>query len=85
MVIEILSPSTASRDTMVKFSKYLQAGVREYWIVDPESKMVRVCLLIDGKYDIKDHFTEGAIPVNVLDGCTINMRGVFADIPTSSV
>ena len=35
LAVEILSPSTASRDQVHKLNLYAQAGVAEYWIVDP--------------------------------------------------
>jgi Uma2 family endonuclease len=35
MVVEALSPRTASRDTGPKFAEYEQHGVEEYWILDP--------------------------------------------------
>ena len=38
MVVEILSPSTQSRDMLWKNQKYQFAGVREYWIVNPDEK-----------------------------------------------
>lgn len=41
-VIEIVSPGSISRDYMVKLFKYRAAGVREYWIVDPDKRMVMV-------------------------------------------
>lgn len=41
-VVEIVSPSTSSRDYMVKLFKYKNTGVREYWIVDPSSKVITV-------------------------------------------
>lgn len=41
-VIEIASQSSKSRDYMTKLFKYRAAGVREYWIVDPEKQMVSV-------------------------------------------
>jgi len=78
MIIEILSPSTANCDIFVKFNKYLQAGVREYWIVNPENKLVRVCILNDGKYDITDYFDTNTIPVHVLNGCHIDMKSIFS-------
>ena len=37
LVVEILSPSTRSKDQLLKLIKYERAGVREYWIVDPKS------------------------------------------------
>ena len=42
LVIEILSPSTASRDRTIKVELYERQGVREYWIVDPVAKAVDV-------------------------------------------
>jgi len=77
MVIEILSPSSVSRDMLVKFNKYLMAGVREYWIVNPENKTVHVCVLKDSKYEITDFIDDAVIPVNIFDGCVIDMSRVF--------
>ena len=39
-VLEVLSPSTRKKDLTVKLSKYIGAGVREYWILDPEKKIL---------------------------------------------
>ena len=41
-IIEIVSPSTWKQDYIIKADKYLLAGVREYWIIDPEKKYVFV-------------------------------------------
>ena len=80
MVIEILSPSTTGHDMIRKYQKYLQAGVREFWIVDHASKAVRVCILGDEKYDQIDYLDPEIIPVKVLEGCQIDMGKVFADL-----
>lgn len=42
LVVEVLSPSTRKKDMSVKLVKYMGAGVREYWIVDPDAKRVIV-------------------------------------------
>ena len=34
LVVEVLSPSTASEDTVRKSTEYLAAGIKQYWIVD---------------------------------------------------
>lgn len=39
-ILEVLSPSTRKKDLTVKLSKYIQAGVREYWLVDPKKKIL---------------------------------------------
>ena len=40
LVIEVLSPSTRRKDMQLKMYKYAGAGVREYWMVDPDKKLV---------------------------------------------
>lgn len=42
LVIEVSSPSTRSRDCLLKQRKYELAGVREYWIIDPDSEVIDV-------------------------------------------
>ncbi len=42
LVAEILSPSTARRDRDIKAKIYLRAGVREVWLVDPDSRSIEV-------------------------------------------
>ena len=80
MVIEILSPSTALRDRVLKLRWYLRAGVREYWIVDPDSKTVSVHLLKNGEYYIRayDGDDDGAA-VHVLEGCVIDIGDIFGE------
>ena len=48
LVVEILSPGTARRDLGPKRDKYREAGVPEYWIVDPAAASVEVQVLRDG-------------------------------------
>ena len=40
LAIEIVSPSSASRDRILKRFRYQDAGITEYWIVDPPSRVV---------------------------------------------
>ena len=40
LVIEVLSPSTRRKDMQLKMYKYAGAGVREYWMADPEKKLI---------------------------------------------
>ncbi len=41
-VVEVLSPSTARRDRVTKTNIYLRAGVKEVWLVDPETETVEI-------------------------------------------
>ena len=78
MLIEILSPSTLRHDQLVKLNQ--QAGVREYWIVDPmNNKSVQVFLRDnEGYLNIHEVYGQTDIAkVNVLDGCFIELSKVF--------
>ena len=79
LAVEILSPSSVKMDRITKFNKYLQAGVREYWIVDPEAKVLSVYILKDGQYVAGAYEESDVVPVHVLEGCQIDLRDVFAD------
>ena len=84
MVVEILSPSTQRHDRLdrwTKFRLYQRAGVREYWIVNPEDQTVQV-MLMDGGGVLQLHEVydrQGVAKVNVLDGCFIELGKVFAE------
>jgi Uma2 family endonuclease len=80
MVIEILSPSSARHDRVLKFHTYQRAGVREYWLVDPESRTVSVHILENGKYVTTAYTDDDTAPVHVLEGCEITLRDVFGAI-----
>jgi len=49
LIVEILSKSTARKDRAEKFFAYEKYGVKEYWIVTPETKSVEVYLRKDNK------------------------------------
>ena len=80
MVVEILSPTTRRHDRLVKPGLYQRAGVREYWIVDPENRAVQVFTLTDGLLlPHEDYGREDVAKVNVLDGCFIELSKVFPE------
>lgn len=54
-VIEIASPSNPEHDFLTKLNLYKQAGVKEYWIVNPMEQTVLVYCLIDGEFGIKTY------------------------------
>jgi hypothetical protein len=77
MVIEIVSPSTTRYDRTVKFNKYREAGVREYWIVDPEGRDILTYVLKDDEYTAMNYGDTGSVPVSVLPGCAIDFAAVL--------
>ena len=80
LVIEILSPSSRRHDRLVKLGLYQRAGVREYWIVDPDSKSVQVLTLTNGLLlPCEDYGQEDVAKVHVLNGCFIELSKVFPE------
>jgi len=77
LVVEILSPTTQGRDRLLKFNKYFEAGVREYWIVDPEDKYVTVHVLTDDHYSTRAYDSTDSIPSTVLDGFSVQLSEIF--------
>ena len=49
-IIEVLSPSMAGHDQIVKRALYERAGVREYWLVHPVDNVVTIYVLAEGAY-----------------------------------
>lgn len=81
LIVEILSPSSLRNDRLVKLRLYQRAGVREYWIADPENKTVQVFLLNSNGilYPHEDYGQKDVAKVNVLDGCFIELDKVFSE------
>jgi Uma2 family endonuclease len=50
LAVEILSPSTRRKDLVLKRSKYEDAGVASYWVVDPQAPSLTVFELREGRY-----------------------------------
>jgi Uma2 family endonuclease len=78
-IIEILSPSNKKWDYLIKQKIYQEAGVREYWIVDPAEETVNVFLLSDGQYSGRPYGDDAVIPVATLPGCAINLPEIFGE------
>lgn len=52
LVVEVLSPSTRSEDTIRKSMDYAAGGVGQYWVVDPDLRAIDVWRLVDGEWDL---------------------------------
>lgn len=80
MIVEIVSPSTARKDKIEKFNIYEQAGVKEYWIVEPDEKILSIFTLQDNKrFGRPDLFSEDdQVKVSIFDDLMIDLKMVFA-------
>ncbi|MCL2198804.1 MAG: Uma2 family endonuclease [Defluviitaleaceae bacterium] len=77
MVVEVLSPSSGYVDRVLKMKKYQEAGVKEYWIVDPDRSTVDVNILENNKYYVRSYGNSDLVPVQTLPGLDINLGEVF--------
>jgi Uma2 family endonuclease len=77
LVIEIMSPSNSYRELFLKFQYYLEAGVREYWVIDPEEKKVQVHLYENGHYLGTVYKESAHISVTVLPGLNIALASLW--------
>jgi len=77
MVVEITSPSTRKRDFTRKMAKYAEAGVREYWIVDLQKKLVITYFFEDDMIPHVYSF-DTRIPVSIFrNQCTIHFEEIL--------
>jgi Uma2 family endonuclease len=78
LVIEILSPSTAERDKGLKQKLYAKFGIQEYWLVDPDKKVIEVMSLGEGGFESTGVYQEEAtLDSPLLKGISMDVREVF--------
>ena len=78
LVVEILSPSSASRDWRDKFELYSKHGVKEYWIVDPANRTVWLARLRSGALEIAGRYGMGdTVSSSVLAGFSVKVDDIF--------
>lgn len=86
LVVEILSPGNSKREMKIKMELYQNAGVQEYWMIDPLRECV-TCFHLDanGEYQGgKPYFAEDDIPSRVLEGFVLkgsNILNHLEDLP----
>lgn len=75
-IIEIVSPSTSSHDYVRKLNLYLDAGVKEYWIVNPMQHSIYVYFLEEDKFKAVTYTFEDEIHVGIYDDLSITLAGL---------
>ena len=77
LALEILSPSTRSKDMLLKLYKYQNAGVKEYWIVDPDHETVMVYDFRNDNFYPEIYDFDAVIPIHISGGqCSIDFSRV---------
>jgi len=79
LAVEILSPSNTAIEMERKFHLYRKAGVREYWVVDPENNRAKVYLFQNNRILTDTYGSEDIVPVTTLPGLNISLEQVFSE------
>ena len=80
LVMEIVSPDDPQRDTVTKRREYAQAGIPEYWIVDPADMSITVLTLRGREYAPHGEFVSGETATSILlDQFTVDVATVFTE------
>lgn len=84
-VAEVLSPSTKRKDCIKKLDKYMEAGVKEYWMIDPDKKKVIVYEFEKESYPVI-YGMDDRIPIGIFEEkLWIDMRLICDMINSSAV
>ena len=80
LAVEVVSENDPDRDWETKRAEYAQAGISEYWIVDPRDRTVTVLTLPEGEreYEEVGRYAEGESAASLLlDGFSVAVTDVF--------
>lgn len=77
LIIEILSPGNSKTEMKNKFQLYEEAGVREYWIIDPDRESVLLNILQDGKYITQNPILDSDVVSHIFPNLKIHTDDIF--------
>jgi len=80
LVVEVISPSHRGHDLLTKRSLYAQAGVREYWLIDPDARRIDLLALERDALHLVRSATGDDIVISPLLAAEIPAAAIFADI-----
>ena len=79
LVVEVVSETGRERDEVVKREEYARAGIPEYWIIDPDNRLITVLKLAAGTYAVHGVFASGQRAASAtLPGFEVEVDAVWA-------
>ena len=80
-IAEVLSPSTARRDRVIKLPVYERAGVKEVWLIDPIDRTLTLHRLEEGSYGSPILVElKGKMELTAVPGVTIDWDTLLANV-----
>jgi Uma2 family endonuclease len=80
LVVEVISPSSGVRDRVDKAALYVRNGVREYWLVDPKTRMLIIQRWEHGQL-VRNEHSAGLVRSDLLDGFEVDLARLFRRPP----
>lgn len=84
ILVEVLSPSTQGQDTVVKSDEYLRAGVRQYWLLDPDARTLAVYDSSTGGWDevllLSEETPTGTVAVGAYGRIEVDLRELLPQV-----
>jgi Uma2 family endonuclease len=81
LAMEIISPSSATKDRVTKRDIYARYGVPEYWLVDPDAGTVTIFSdPQDGRYRVEQVTSDVAVSATI-PGLSADLKALFAPVP----
>ena len=78
LVVEVISKSTSKVDRKEKFNEYAQAGIEEYWILDPGKQTIEIFILNNDVYELLGKWSNGEIANSkILSGFSVAVDDIF--------
>ena len=78
LVVEVVSPDDPQRDLVQKRQDYAEAGITEYWVVDPATRTILVLTLLGARYVEHGRFRPGDVATSrLLDGFAVDVVDVL--------
>lgn len=80
LVVEILSPGNNKRELKNKYEVYLEAGIKEYWVIHPNEQTLLIYTLERGHYQPSRLFVSGDVVTSTcIPGFSLNLEEIFED------
>ncbi|MFW5991699.1 MAG: type II toxin-antitoxin system prevent-host-death family antitoxin [Halanaerobiaceae bacterium] len=82
LIVEVLSPSTKSKDMISKLNLYMKSGVLEYWIVNLENKKITQYSFTDDREldNVQEYEKGDEIESKKFEGLKIILEDIFSEI-----
>ena len=86
IAVEIVSPESVERDRKIKFSEYGAAGIKEYWLIDPECQTAEFYRLGENGFYKLIETSDGVFKSEVLPGFFLSISWLWQEpLPTLAV